>query len=115
LSKERRFDALSGFGMDAVVVEILQFALGGWPPGLEKVAVAKGDAKYAFSTDDLYWQRVKKFVAEDDQRGLQRRARTRGGVRRSTARLDVLRPEFSSPLRMVNPGNIPINLGLRRF
>src|SRR5215469_3247743 len=54
LSEQGRFDALSRFGMDAVVIEIFQLALRGRPPGFEKVAAAKGDAQHAFSTDDFY-------------------------------------------------------------
>src|SRR5580698_8579904 len=62
------FDALSIFGMDAVVIEKFEIGSRRGNPGFDETSVFLCDSQFALRTDHLNRQRVEEFVGEDDER-----------------------------------------------
>jgi hypothetical protein len=67
LRDERDLNSLTGFGVNAMAVEEIEFVGSAWQPDLAQAVVLGGDMKFALRSQYLDWQRVEEFVGEDEQ------------------------------------------------
>src|SRR4029077_13771880 len=67
LREDGHFDALAGFGMNAVAVEEFQFFVKRRKPGFTHTIVFERDVEFAGSSKNFHGQSIEEFVGEDNQ------------------------------------------------
>ncbi len=87
LREDGHFDALAGFGMDAVAVEEFEFFGERRKPGFVQAIVFERDVELAGSAENLDGKGIEEFVGEDDQRSFGCESATNAGSVPSCARL----------------------------
>ena len=63
----RHFNALAGFGMDAVAIEKFQFLGARREPGFVQAMVIEGEVEFTLRAENFDGKGVEEFVGEEDQ------------------------------------------------